>query len=197
MKKLESLLAYYAYQKQVVPSLTLESYEYIAQVALEMLSGILASVALGLYLDMMAETVLFLLIYSIIRSYAGGLHLERFASCFCMSFLVTAGTLIFVKAAEVSGWMILAMLLAGQAAFRLTEPGDNKNRRVDEEENQYFKRKLRQYLTVFAAVCMAFLAMGVKRYALLVAVTIDVAYVFMVLGKRKDEKTKENSGVCH
>lgn len=197
MKKLESLLANYAYQKQVVPSLTLESYEYIAQVALEMLSGILASIALALCLDMIAETVLFLLIYSVIRSYAGGLHLERFASCFCLSFFVTAGTLIFVKAAEVSRWMIFIMLLAGQAAFWLTEPGDNKNRKVDEEENRYFKRKLRQYLTVFAVVCIGFLLAGVRRYALLVAVTIDVAYVFMVLGKRKDEKTKENSGVCH
>ena len=197
MKKLESLLANYAYQKQVIPSLTLESYEYIAQVALEMLSGILASIALALCLDMIAETVLFLLIYSFIRSYAGGVHLERFASCFFLSFFVTAGTLIFVKAVEISGWMIFIMLLAGQAAFWLTEPGDNKNRKVDEEENQYFKRKLRQYLIAFAVVCMGFLVMGVKRYALLVAVTIDVAYVFMVLGKRKDEKTKEISGVCH
>ena len=60
MKKLESLLANYAYQKQIIPSLTLESYEYIAQVALEMLSGILASIALAIYLNMIGETVLFL-----------------------------------------------------------------------------------------------------------------------------------------
>lgn len=87
MKKLESLLANYAYWRQVVPFLTLESYEYIAQVALEMLSGILASMALAVCLGMIAETVLFLFVYSVIRSYGGGLHLERFSAAFACHFL--------------------------------------------------------------------------------------------------------------
>ena len=197
MRKLESLLANYAYQKQMIPSLTLESYEYIAQVALEMLSGVLASIALALYLNMIAETALFLLVYSIIRSYAGGLHLERFAYCFCLSFLVTAGTLLFVKKAELSGGIIMIMLIAGQLAFWFTEPGTNENRKVDEDENRYFKKKLRQYLNIFAVGCISLLIIGLKRYALLIAVTIDVAYVFMILGKRKDGKTTKNSGICH
>ena len=197
MKKLESLLANYAYQKQIIPSLTLESYEYIAQVALEMLSGILASIALAIYLNMIGETVLFLVIYSVIRSYAGGLHLERFAYCFCLSFLVTAGTLVFAKEVVVQDGIIVIMLIAGLVAFRFTEPGTNENRKVDEEENRYFKRKLRQYLNIFADACVGFIIVGSNRYALLVALTIDIAYVFMILGKRKDGKTTKNSSFRH
>lgn len=187
MKKFELMLARYAYKKGSMPSATFETYVYAAQVALEMLLGILANIAIALFLNMKLEVVVFFFIFCILRSYAGGLHLDKFSHCFLFSFAVTTGTMLLVKYMNVPLTVSGIMMGGGLIAFWLTKPVNDKNREVNEEEDAYFKRKLRQFLTIILIAYSATVLLSFSSYSFLIALTVDVVYILMILGKWKNK----------
>ena len=188
MKKFELMLARYAYEKDSLPSASFETYEYAAQVALEMLMGIIANIAIALCLNMKMEVVVFFFIFCVLRSYAGGLHLDKFSHCFLFSFAVTTGSMLLVKYMNVSLAVSGIMMGGGLIAFWLTKPVNDKNREVNEEEDAYFKRKLRRSLSIITIAYAATALLAISRYSFLIALTVDAVYILMVLGMWKNNK---------
>ena len=85
MNKVAGLLASYIIEKGVVKEEYREVYEYGFTILLEMVSFVVFSVAVSLYLHMVLEGILFFVIFILLRSYAGGLHLNNFYACFVLS----------------------------------------------------------------------------------------------------------------
>lgn len=75
MEKISIVLANYVYQRD--SGISLETYQYGLQVAMEMSAGIAASICMAVYLGMRIESLLFLALFSVLRSYAGGLHFTK------------------------------------------------------------------------------------------------------------------------
>jgi len=186
VKKLELMLARYAYKKDSLPSASFETYEYAAQVTLEMLVGILANIAIALCLNMKLEVVVFFFIFCVLRSYAGGLHLDKFRHCFLFSFAVTTGSMLLVKRLNVSLAVSGIMMGGGVIAFWLTKPVNDRNREVNEEEDAYFKSKLRQFLVIITLAYFTTTLLALSRYSFLIALAVDVVYILMILGKWKN-----------
>ena len=65
------------------------------------------------YRKMFGEYIVFFSIFILLRSYAGGLHLNRFLSCFVCSCFVEIATLLFAKnyqfPSKISFFIILGM----------------------------------------------------------------------------------------
>ena len=70
----------------------------------------------------------------------------------------------------------------------LTDPESDRNRKVDEKEDAYFRKKLRQSLFAIAVVYLFCAFMQNRKYTFLIAITISVVYVLMILGKVKNAK---------
>ena len=69
-------------------------YQYGFQIGLEMVSCFLTCFCIAIWLHMIPEFVVFTIVFMLLRTYAGGLHLNRFGACFLCS--VSVQTLILV-----------------------------------------------------------------------------------------------------
>ena len=178
------------YDEYKFPAVSYDAFKYVIEFVLEMAAGIFASAMIAVIFDMKWETAVFLMIFWILRSYAGGIHLDAFWQCFLFSAAVMAGTIALVKYLEMLVWGSHMMFLGGVLAFLLTEPENDKNRHVDQEEDAYFRKKLCESFLGIAAVYLFCIFTNNSRYTFLIAATVDVVYVLMILGKIKNGKIK-------
>lgn len=188
MEKMAAMLAERLYEEGSFPAVSYEAFQYVIEFALEMAAGILASAVIAVGFDMRWETAAFLLIFWVLRSYAGGIHLDKFSHCFIFSAFVIAGTMALVKYSWVPLWFSHLLFIGGVGAFLFTDPESDRNRKVDEAEDAYFRKKLRQSFLVITVFYLISAFMQNRKYTFLIAITISVVYVLMILGKVKNAK---------
>lgn len=188
MEKMAAMLAERLYEEGSFPAVSYEAFQYVIEFALEMAAGILASAAIAVGFNMRWETAAFLLIFWVLRSYAGGIHLDKFSHCFIFSAFVIAGTMALVKYSWVPLWFSHLLFIGGVGAFLFTDPESDRNRKVDETEDAYFRKKLQQSFLAIAVFYLICALMQNRKYTFLIAITISVVYVLMILGKVKNAK---------
>ena len=128
-------------------------------ITLEVGLFLVASLFIALKLDMVLEGIFFFVIFSPLRSYAGGLHLEKFWICFVLSCLTYITTLLVVKNLCLHEFVSLIVLFALEVFVYVLYPVENRNREINEEENKCFKIKLMKYLCLdffIGIVCTIF-----------------------------------------
>lgn len=80
MKKLADKLADFIVQEGAVPEQAYAVYQYGFQIGLEMLLCFLICLIISIYINMIPESIIFMIIFILLRTYAGGLHMEKFIS---------------------------------------------------------------------------------------------------------------------
>lgn len=123
-----------------------------------------------------------------LRSYAGGLHLDRFYSCFALSCLTFSGILLIVRCVHIPLLFSFVGLVVLEIAIYALYPVENINREVDSEENSFFKTRLKIFLVidfVIATICAAFKN---ECFVFLMAMTFFIIVITMILGKYKNMK---------
>lgn len=188
MKKFTKLLTNYVIRKGMADETDREIYEYGFQITMELGIFVFFCVLLSLITGMIKEGILFFIIFAPLRSYAGGLHLEKYASCLVLSCLTFGGILLLVKYIEVPAALSLILLFALELAVYLLYPVENINRKVDEEENVYFKKKLRIFLIADMMIAIVCLAVGSGSMLFLITATFLMITVTMFIGKYKYNK---------
>lgn len=188
MKRITKGLTDYVIQKGMVKEEDRELYEYGFMITIEAGLFILFSLFVLLYLHMIKEGILFFLIFVPLRSYAGGLHLDRFYSCFALSCLTFSGILLIVRCVHIPMLFSLVGLVVLEIAIYALYPVENINREVDSEENSFFKTRLKIFLVidfVIATICVAFKN---ECFVFLMAMTFFIIVITMILGKYKNMK---------
>ena len=163
MRKVAKLLTDYVIKKSMVDEADREVYEYGFVITLEVGLFLVASLFIALKLDMVLEGIFFFVIFSPLRSYAGGLHLEKFWICFvlsCLTYITTLEVFVYVL-----------------------YPVENRNREINEEENKCFKIKLMKYLCLdffIGIVCTIF---EKDSYFLELNIIFLIVVITMLIGK--------------
>lgn len=189
MKRIAEALTDYVIQKGVVNEEDRELYEYGFTMTIEV--GLFASSSLlvSLYLHMLMEGILFFLIFAPLRSYAGGLHLDRFHSCFILSCLTFSGILLIVRYIHIPILFSVIALFILEAAVYILYPVDNINREVDDEENRFFKKTLKLFLAIDLLLALIYAFLKKECYVFLISMTFLMIVVTMILGKYKNMRT--------
>lgn len=186
MEKLAGFLADYVIRKGVVDEEERNIYKYGFVIAIEMGCFVIFCLAISLYFDMFIEGILFFVVFAPLRSYAGGMHLEKYHSCFILSDMTFSGVLWMVRHIQVPIVVSFIILLVLEMNVYILYPVENINRRVDKEENQYFKRRLKVFL--FMDILVALVCVYLKNGSALfeVVLTFLVVLITMVIGKYKN-----------
>ena len=189
MKRLEEILTDYVIQKGMVKEEDRELYEYGFTMTIEVGLFVLSCLFVSLYLHMLMEGILFFLIFAPLRSYAGGLHLDKFHSCFVLSCLTFSGILLIVRYAHIPMLFSFIALFILEAAVYALYPVENINREVDSEENRFFKKKLKIFLAVDLLLAVICAVLKKECYVFLISVTFFMTVITMILGKYKNMRT--------
>lgn len=167
-----------------------EIYEYGFILALENGISVIVGLFLAVLLEKTIEGIIFFAIFIPIRSYAGGLHFDRFIVCFVCSIITFLFCILFIDYVYLSSEAMILILFFGEILVYYLYPVENINRVVDEKENDYFKIKLKFYLLIdyiFASVCIL---IGKNSLSLLIITVFSILVVTMIIGKFKQVKDK-------
>ena len=126
---------------------------------------------------MVKEGMLFFLIFAPLRSYAGGLHFDRFYSCFALSFLTFSGILLIVRHIRIPMLLSLIGLVVLEIAVYALYPVENINREVDSEENSFFKMKLKLFLVIDFVIAIICAVLKNECFVFLIAVTFFIIVI--------------------
>lgn len=162
-----------------------EIYEYGIQTGLEMVICAFVATGVAAILDMILQGIIFLGVFILLRSYAGGVHLQNFFSCFFCSVFVQTGVLLFAKYVQLpikTSWYIIGL---GIVLLLFISPVDQINRILSKEEKEYCRKKLT--LTIAGIVIISGILTITKNgnYISLISDTIAVVVISAVVGKFK------------
>lgn len=193
MKHLSEKLARYVIDTGTIEKEFYAVYQYGFQIGLEMLSCFIVCFGIAIYLHMIPEFTIFTGIFMLLRSYAGGVHLNSFRACFICSVVVQTLALLIdskYKFEVTNAWIIIVMCVA--LIWKVT-PVESINRELEREEKEHCKKVTMKILIgvfIFAGCCTI---AGIDDMVSLVALTVLVILIsqYVGLAKYKIEKRKE------
>lgn len=192
MDKIAKGLTNYVIRKGMVDEADRNIYEYGFTITIEVGLFALVSLFMTLCLHMFVEGVLFFIIFAPLRSYAGGLHLEKYLSCFVLSCLTFSGILLVVRYVQIPIYFSLMAFFLLEIVVYALYPVENANREVDREEDIYFRKKLKIFLILDMLIAVVCVALKKDGYILMIAATFLMVAVTMMLGKYKNRKTSDS-----
>lgn len=185
-------LTEYVVKTGIVPVESYEIYQYGFQIGLEMLFSFVVCFGVARYLHMIPEFVVYTGIFMLLRTYAGGVHLNSFRACFTCSIIVQTVTLLIsnkFKFTVINAWLII---LASAIFIVKVAPVESINRELDSDEKIHCKKVTMRILfgiILFTGCCTVG---GMSNTVSLIALTVLVILISQYVGivKFKIEKSK-------
>lgn len=160
-------------------------YQYGIENGIAIAGNLLASAIFGIVTGRLGSVLVFLLFYSTLRSFGGGVHCKSKAGCFCLSLLILlipAYSGKWVMAAVSKPALIMAGIIAVVIILVLS-PVESVNKPLDDEERKYYRR-ISQCITALQICALVFLfTMDRMDYFYAGYSSIILIAVFMVIGK--------------
>lgn len=196
MKWLSEKLTGYVIKTGAVSAESYAIYQYGFQIGLEMLCCFVVCLGIAIYMHMIPEFAVFTGIFMLLRTYAGGVHLNSFGACFICSVAVQTLTLLIdskYKFTITNAWLII---LVSAILILKVAPVESINRELERDEKEYCKKvTMRILIGVFTFVgCCTII--GADDMVSLVALTVLVILISQYIGvaKYKIEKSKDERG---
>lgn len=194
MKRLSKKLTDYIVETGIVSKESYAVYFYGFQIGLEMLCCFMVCLCISAYLHMIPEFFVFTAIFGVLRTYAGGVHLNSFASCFLCSVFVQTLILFIDSKYEISLVISWCVILVCTFLILKSTPVESIKHMLDIDEKKHCKKmamKMMSGIYVFTICCTV---IGRNAFVSLVAMIVLVVLISQYIGiiKYKIEKNKYN-----
>ncbi len=185
MERIAQLLTKYVISKGIAEERLYEIYKYGFQIGLEAILSVFISIFIAVQMQMIPEAMLFYLIFIPLRIYVGGLHLDKYFLCLVFSCLTLVVVLVATKHFQISCDYLLVISIIMLLFIKRFEPVEHVNRPVDEEEQNYFNKKLNVIVLADFLCLIIFYILKRRELLFLVAITLLLVAISMILGKIK------------
>ena len=185
MNKIAKKLTEYIIKKNVITETNRELYEFGFLVVLEKGLFLLICLGIAIFMNVFWNAFLFFLIFIPLRSYAGGLHFNNYKICFFVSCVVYIFVLFSTNFVSCSNIVNMLILLTVEGGIYYLYPVEHINRAIDDDENNFFKKKLFIWLCIDAFIAIVCLRFSDEKYLQIVINTLLVVFITMIMGKIK------------
>ena len=167
-------------------------YQYGFQIGIEMMSCFLVCFGIAVYLRMIPEFLVFTGSFMLLRTYAGGVHLNSFTRCFICSVFVQTLVLLISKQYTILLPVAWVIILGGSILIWGIAPVENINRELDTDEKVHCKRVTVKVLSGIIAFVLVCTLLGMDNMVSLISVTILIVLISQYIGieKYKIEKKR-------
>ncbi len=185
MERLSEKLTDYIIKTGVVSEESYAIYQYGFQIGIEMLSCFLVCLGIAIYLRMIPEFLVFTGSFMLLRTYAGGLHLNSFTRCFICSVFVQTLVLLISKQCTILLPIAWVIIFCGSILIWENAPVETVNRELDTDEKAHCKKVTVKVLSGIMAFALACMLCGMDNMVSLIAVTILVVLISQYIGMEK------------
>lgn len=185
MKRLSEKLTVYIINAGAVSEELYAVYQYGFQIGLEMLCCFVFCLGIAICLHMIPEFIVFTGVFVLLRTYAGGVHLNSFGACFICSVAVQTMALLVNNRYQLSirnAWIII--LAMSVLIWRLA-PVDSISRELDSEEKAHCRKvtmKIVVGMLILTGICTV---CRMQEMVSMVALTVLIVFVSQCIGVGK------------
>lgn len=183
MEKLSLFFTNYILKKEVISKENYEIYLYGFQSGLEILINVICCIIIAVSLGMVIEAALFFAFFIPLRSYGGGLHMEKFLACLFFSCVTLSTILLLVKYLSLIPIVSIILYCISLLIIKIAGPVSHPNRPVKQEEILKFKKRGNLILIICSIIAIAFLAMEFQQYLFLEVLTFALVASTTLFGK--------------
>lgn len=193
MEKLSYILTCYLVKKNVVAAEKSSIYQYGFQIGMEVCLNTIISVLIAFFCHMVWETIIFFVVFMLLRSYAGGLHLRTYICCLICSCMSLFTLLMFVKYWNIDSTIALAMVFMALLVIKLLSPVQDINRPISHDEMKKFRKRLNYSIVIILILSVIFYVSQLKKMLVMISVTSLFMIVILILGKINYAKSIKES----
>ena len=169
-----------------VPSEDKALYEYGIRQGILTVINIVTAVLIGLILGMVWQTIVFLIAYTPIRSYAGGYHAGTPLMCYLLSIPMIIAVLFGIRLIPWNGYIFTFVIICAGIAIIMLAPVEDANKPLDQLERAVYRKRSRMVLVVLSIAAVILWFAGIKQSSLSIAMALGVIAVMLILGAVKN-----------
>lgn len=191
MKHLSEKITDYIIRAGAISEESYAIYQYGFQIGLEMLSCFLGCLGIAIYLHMILQFLVFTSIFMLLRSYAGGLHLNSYLGCFICSTAVQTILLLIDSYYTVVLPIAWGIILISSILVVNNAPVENINRELDMDEKRHCKNVTTKILVGILIFSIGCTIAGLNKIVSLISLTILIVLISQYIGMIKYSIEKE------
>ncbi|MEA1976135.1 MAG: accessory gene regulator B family protein [Bacillota bacterium] len=166
--------------------ITIENKDLIVyglSTGIELILNILTIIALGFVLDMLLESILFVISFAFIRVYAGGYHLKKVLNCYLLSSGIVALALLAVKFTPKEYMILISLLLLVISIPIILKfaPMGTPNKPLGNDEKKYYRKKVLDHMGIELIFIFVLFLLGMRIAILLISLSIFISSFLIVI----------------
>ena len=170
-------------KKNIVKNEDKDIIIYGLSVGNELFINVATTIILGVIFDLILESIVFLLAFACIRTYAGGYHCKKALNCYFMSSGILVLVLLITKYIPKECIFIISIILLIVSVPYIIKfaPMGIDNKPLDHMEHIYFRKKVYLHLYIEVFVITILFLVSLEKFAFLVSLAIFIsgALLFM------------------
>jgi len=162
-----------------------EIYVYGLQQGLLIIANIITILAIGFVFNMVWQSLIFMIAYLPLRSFAGGYHAKTQLRCYLFSIVLTIMVLLAIKIIPWTLYVCLGLVLFAGAIIFILAPVEDSNKPLDKKEIAEYKKRTRIMLLLEGLFVALFLFLGKEAISFCIVVSLFALSVMVIEGKVK------------
>lgn len=158
-----------------------------------LLLNIITMIIIGFLFNMIWESIIFMVSYSILRVYAGGYHASTPIRCYLFSIVMIVAVLLLMKSIPWNGFISIIITISSGINIFLMAPVEDANKPLDPEENRKFKKRTNIILGILIVLALSLWFGNRREFSICIIMGICLISIMLVLGKVKSIREKSIS----
>ena len=155
-----------------------EVIKYGGGMLINIIIGVVAAVAIAVYMGMLKKGVVFLMLLLPLRQYCGGYHMKNHNKCIVASIIIYFLQLMLIKNLKVTISVQIVMLIFALVIILMLAPVDNINNKMNYEEKNYLKKKIRVILIIELFLYAIFIVLSVDCESKIITSKLEYVCLF-------------------
>lgn len=160
----------------------IEEYIYGLEITISVFASYLAVLIIGLFMDMLWESLAFLFLFVLLRRFAGGFHFNSHIACYTFTCIISVIVLLAIKQVEGNVIIYSSIMIASSLTLLIFSPVPSIEKPLDKVERIVYRRIALGIVilldVVFVILCMVHLFYWAK----LVSTTMCVIAISLIIG---------------
>jgi Membrane protein putatively involved in post-translational modification of the autoinducing quorum-sensing peptide len=182
-------------EQGVIGSDDVELYAYGLNVGIDTTIGFLLCFLFGCVFHRPFESVLYSVIFFIIRTRAGGFHFTSSMICFWFSMILDLFAIYMIGplASNLNNWIMIATLIGSFICIWVLSPVETPNKPLDEKEKKVYGKQAKFMWLIATILVLILFSLGIRTFAAAGLLAILLVSVLVIAGAIANMREKKSS----
>ncbi|MEG7531582.1 MAG: accessory gene regulator B family protein [Hungatella sp.] len=173
---------------QVVKEEDKELYAYGFWQGAVFVFNLITVIAVGLFFNMLWQSLVFMAAYGLLRPMAGGYHARTQQSCYILSIALIVSVLAILKWVSWSVLPCQIILAVSVGIIFMLAPVEDQNKSLDEIEQNVYKKRSRIIARFLFLIAILFIAIDQTQIAYCISISVVASAIMLIFGKYNNRK---------